>query len=435
MPYRRMRKATPAMRTTAADIFEEVGQFYRDLVALYDRTQFYKDRPLTDLWGKQNMAELLQMIHTAPSAVETIAAVHRTLMFSVNTPDERTKNLMIDWYEDYFRRVEHFDLRSLNYYFCESEFSNQQNAVTRNGRLLAPDFLRNLALMCKMRAHLALGNGRVLELGAGYGGLARVLKLRNPQMRYTIVDIPETLYFSAMFLKLNFPECKFRLVTAASQLDTDWEDFDFTFVPVALADKLYGSHFDLFINTASLGEMNNRDIRYWMDFIERKAIVSQAFLYNRFLNTVKLPWGQHRLEENACSVSLDSDWDITHWEVEPPLARCPYFETEVTRNLLMCLQRKTVTIPAHEKSTIASDLLERVRQQDWYIHLKDDNTAKLRDNVLAPDLTKNGTLFAMWESLRLHQTHDGVQLMLAYMSTLTRGKPFEESYFYQSLKT
>jgi len=58
---------------------------------------------------------------------------------------------------------------------------------------------------------------------------------------------------------------------------------------------------------------------------------------------------------------------------------------------------------------------------------------KLRDNVLAPDLTMKGTLFALWESIRLHPNPVNVAMMLKYLSTLTRGKPFEEMFYYQGL--
>ena len=40
----------------------------------------------------------------------------------------------------------------------------------------------------------------VLEIGAGYGGLARIFKLMAPNVRYTIVDLPESLFFAQVFL-------------------------------------------------------------------------------------------------------------------------------------------------------------------------------------------------------------------------------------------
>jgi len=58
---------------------------------------------------------------------------------------------------------------------------------------------------------------------------------------------------------------------------------------------------------------------------------------------------------------------------------------------------------------------------------------KLRDNILASDLTMKGTLFALWESIRLDANPVNVSLMLKYLNILTRGKPFEEMFYYQDL--
>jgi hypothetical protein len=52
---------------------------------------------------------------------------------------------------------------------------------------------------------------------------------------------------------------------------------------------------------------------------------------------------------------------------------------------------------------------------------------------LAPDLTVKGTLFSLWESIRLDANQVNVSMMLKYLAILTRGKPFEEMFYYQDL--
>lgn len=416
-----------------ASVFEETASFYLTLHSLYEQSGYYKNYPLTYLWGRQNMKELLDIIHGESDPVAKISAVHNTFMFSVNTPDEDIKNRMIDWYIDYFQSLK-INLQNLDPAIQESSYSNPRNSVLRDGRLLAPDFLRTVAICLEIRKHCKLPDGKftVLELGAGYGGLARTLKLFHPGMSHVIIDIPETLYFSSTFLRLNFPTAKFCYVTDPSCLTEPVNEYDFIFVPTIFAEALKGNEFKLFCNTASLGEMKNQVIRYWMDFVQNKVGVKYFFGLNRLLNTIDPHVHSFRLDENRCSVSFDRDWRILQWELEPPFTRCPYLETEVTRNLEVIAERLPKGYTHEDECKMASrKLVEKVARQDWFIHYNADNTMKLRDNILAPDLTMKGALFALWESIRLHPNAANVAMMLKYLNTLTREKPFEEMFYYQ----
>ena len=57
----------------------------------------------------------------------------------------------------------------------------------------------------------------------------------------------------------------------------------------------------------------------------------------------------------------------------------------------------------------------------------------MRDNDLTPDLTMGGTLFSLWESLRLAPSARGAAMMVRYMRTLLHSsdKEFEEEDFYR----
>jgi hypothetical protein len=51
----------------------------------------------------------------------------------------------------------------------------------------------------------ASGRHHVIEIGAGWGGFAHHLKTLFPNISYTIVALPQTLLFSATYLKTTFP--------------------------------------------------------------------------------------------------------------------------------------------------------------------------------------------------------------------------------------
>ena len=418
---------------------QETEAFYRAWKSIYGQSGYGEKYPLTELWGAQNMKILLNIIHGDSDLVAKINAVQETFLFSVSTSDKEVKEWVIDWYIDYLLSKD-VSLKSLDPSIQESAYSNPQNGVLREGRLLTPDFLRTAVLCLEIQKYCGLPDRKfnVLEIGAGYGGLARSLKLFQPGISYVLIDIPESLYFSSAFLRLNFPSARFCYVTDPSCLDQSISEFDFVFVPTIFAEALIGEKFTLFCNTASLGEMKNSVIRFWMDFVQNKVEVKYFFGLNRFLNTIHPPnhpeHEKFRLDENCCSVSFDEAWRILQWELEPSFMRCPYLETEVSRNLEIVAERlPKESVDPGENQTLSRKLAEKVAKQDWFVYADADNTMKLRDNILAPDLTMQGTLFALWESIRLHPNPVNLAMMLKYLNTLTRGKPFEEMFYYQDL--
>jgi putative sugar O-methyltransferase len=416
-------------------IAEDASRFYQCIKKIYAETGYDKEYPLNFFWGGENMRQLMKIINSSTNAREKIALVHQTFMFSVNTENEVIKERMVDWYIG-FLNLNGIQLDDFSLSIQESPVSNLRNAVRRGDRLLAPDFLRTLILTLEIKKYCQLNHScfNVLELGAGYGGLARTLKLFFPRISYAIIDIPETLYFSSLFLRLNFPDAKVCFVTDPAELSGPVSDYDFIFIPTKFAEVLLGSEFELFCNTASLGEMKNEIIKYWMDFIQNKVNVHYFFGLNRFLNTVIPEEHNWRLNENICSISFDPQWRILKWELEPPFTRCPYLETIVTRNLEVIAERMPVNLfNVDYAKHLSEQVADSLATQDWFLHANANNTMLLRDNPLAHDLTHRGILFKLWESIRLYPRAENVGMMLTYLKILMKEKPFEEMFFYDRL--
>jgi len=104
---------------------------------------------------------------------------------------------------------------------------------------------------------------RILEIGGGYGALAYCLKQRLPQATYTICDLPEALLFSALYLGLTSPQTPHLIYEGAdaSVLQTDTQGY--RFVPNYLFGDLLasGQGYDLVINTLSMSEMSEHQVR------------------------------------------------------------------------------------------------------------------------------------------------------------------------------
>ncbi len=91
-----------------------------------------------------------------------------------------------------------------------------------------------------MDQHLNLNkpNLQILELGSGYGGMARVLSTYKPDAKFTLIDLPESLFFAYIYLKVHFPEKRVVYVSSEDEIFDNVKTADFLLVPSVLAESL-----------------------------------------------------------------------------------------------------------------------------------------------------------------------------------------------------
>lgn len=417
-------------------LLKETLFLYQKVKENYDKIGYEKRYKLNKFWASENMESMLHALFNSKTATEAIHSVQKTYMFSVNSADA-VKEKAIDWLLNN-QLARGIDLFALGSDIEESSFSYSENNVIRKSSKLTPDFLRTVNIAMEIDKHCMLNHLKsIVELGGGCGHLARTLKLLVPSISYVIIDLPETLCFSYMFLKLNFPQLKFLFIAnLGDSKDLDTTNYDFVFVPTAYAEEITGNRFDLFVNTASMGEMKNEVIHYWMSFIENKLHVQYLFTLNRYLNTIKNN-GLHywRLDENECSVNYGKCWEMIYWELEPSFTRCPYIDTVISRYVEI-IGRKIGKNTEKDYQQFSLKLLEDVLFEDWIrLEKKIPPEMTYRDNILVNDMTMNGALFKLWESIRLDANIKNVTLMIKYLDTLMRrsDREFEEIFYYMKL--
>jgi hypothetical protein len=413
----------------------DIRKFYERTIQKYEETEYYARYPLNFFWATDTMQAMRHIIQSAESEADVIHGAQRTFMFSVNVSDEE-EQLAVDWLLSE-QRSRNVDLFSFPSALQESAFSYPPNNVLREERLLTPDFLRTVNIAHGIASRIQPGSQKLtaIELGGGLGHLARTMRVMGLTKSHTIVDIPETLVFSYCFLKTNFPDATFLLVDDTMPADAQLTGYDFCFVPALFADRSLDSEYDIFINTASMGEMRNEAIRYWMNFIQTQLHVRYLYTLNRYLNTMLLTGHNWRLEENECSVHYDSRWEILQWEVEPSFTRCPYVDTQISRYVEI-LAKRLHTVDTEVCRKRASELLRALKREDWCrMPPSFPSVMTMRDNVLVHDMSMSGTLFKLWDTLRLHPTAEAVALMLQYLSTLLRhsDKLLEEVPYYENM--
>jgi hypothetical protein len=114
------------------------------------------------------------------------------------------------------------------------------------------------------------GRLRILEIGAGYGALALKIKSLLPACDYWICDLPESLLFSALYLCLNRPDCRFGFAEEAP--------YGFVYMPNYMIEKIQGD-FDLVINTLSFSEMSEHQLRSYA--VKIKALIWDGILFEQ----------------------------------------------------------------------------------------------------------------------------------------------------------
>ena len=131
--------------------------------------------------------------------------------------------------------------------------------------------LRNRTLELTAARKRPWARPRVLEIGAGYGGLAHHLMTLVPQARYFLVDVPESLLFAAVYLSTLWPESDNVLITPDNLPDLAKDTPGFTFVPNFLFDDCCagGAAFDLVIKTQSMSDMTEKQVRYYCKGVSR----------------------------------------------------------------------------------------------------------------------------------------------------------------------
>lgn len=169
---------------------------------------------------------------------------------------------------DQFRNDTNFDnlVSGLPHNLVINETENGIGFKYEDGRFVNIDVLRYQRVIKTLYEHNLLGK-QVLEIGGGYGGLAHYWS-NITNGTYFIVDLPETLLFSASYLSLLNPNKKIYLYEPGN---TDFSGYDFVLIPNYRIDLLKDIKFDLAINTISFQEMETPQVVEYLKFIHQNC--------------------------------------------------------------------------------------------------------------------------------------------------------------------
>jgi len=120
-------------------------------------------------------------------------------------------------------------------------------------------------LLTRQKKRLDGDNINVLEIGAGYGFLAHLLMQGLNIRKYLIIDIPESLLFSSLYLIAAQRKKKVIVVSEISKHTFDQDGI--YVIPHFFAGKIseYFPEIDLVLNTLSFHEMGSSDVINYAD--------------------------------------------------------------------------------------------------------------------------------------------------------------------------
>lgn len=126
----------------------------------------------------------------------------------------------------------------------------------------------------------------VCVIGDGYGFFGALLKLQYPHLKILSVNLGKTLFFDAHYTKLVNPEFQLKFA-----LEDEETEPDFYFLPAEDYKEICRFKVDLFINIASMQEMDNAVIENYFKLIkENKSNQTYFYCCNRVEK--KLPDGE-----------------------------------------------------------------------------------------------------------------------------------------------
>lgn len=127
---------------------------------------------------------------------------------------------------------------------------------------------------------------RILEIGGGYGALAYWFKQAFPKTSYSIVDLPECILFSRLYLTLTMPDIP-------TSFGLDPAKHGIRFIPNFISEQLEDS-FDLVINTLSMSEMSAYQVERYVDLIKNVWIKDEGLFFeqNQDNRSMGLPFTQ-----------------------------------------------------------------------------------------------------------------------------------------------
>jgi len=198
---------------------------------------------------------------------------------------------------------------------CESRAGNYLS-INYRGKKLSEQLLQNLVVANDIVKYVPFSTDKrnvVLDIGVGFGGSTRIMSYYTPNTTQILLDLPETLFLTAYYLKYNFPNKKIALLEDIypylDDLDAIINEYDFIIIPPFVLDYIKDKSIDLVINASSLAFMSEEYLTYYLEQ-NRRVLKDGGYFYS--LNTTEdSEWGigSHNWDYKADYLTIMYNYD------------------------------------------------------------------------------------------------------------------------------
>ena len=159
---------------------------------------------------------------------------------NANVPEEALERVQVKW-RNIHRELTSVVPERLQHYFEETPVGGPRS-VNHDGIPMTQSSLEYTFMLSHLEPYVEDADV-VVDIGGGYGGLARLLKKRFPKLRLVLLDLPEVNAIQTYFLSTCFPEARvltLRDVHERESIDPRALGADFLVLPLDSSSS--GSH-------------------------------------------------------------------------------------------------------------------------------------------------------------------------------------------------
>jgi len=167
----------------------------------------------------------------------------------------------------------------------------------------------------------------VVEIGSGFGRLARIMRLAGRTKCFVLADLPESLLFAYAFLKVNLPDARTHVIKSPADIAPQMaSEYDFIFCPIQLLAELRLDTVDLVINTYSLSEMTQGCTDHLMhcihDVLRPRFLFSLNYMFTD--KSIHFDTGGLDGEANEIVLKLRPEWQPLRFDLMPSAGEWGY---------------------------------------------------------------------------------------------------------------
>ena len=165
-----------------------------------------------------------------------------------------------------------------------NNIGNSQNHYSYQGKIVTHNSIILIDFYLEIEKYFLNKKNIILEIGGGYGGLARIIS-SNKNCTYVLIDLPEINLISSYYLKSHFPNKKFLFYERyKTNKEVKIKNYDFVILPPWSLDR--NIPFDFCINTKSMMEMDAASINKYFKYIQVNLKEDGYFLnVNRYFSS------------------------------------------------------------------------------------------------------------------------------------------------------